>query len=98
MDLLARKVERAGKSIVLTNKEFELLEYLVRNKGRVLSRITLMEHIWDMHFDSETNIVDVVINRLRRKVDDPFQSRLIQTVRGVGYVVREPGDGDPEEA
>lgn len=98
LDLLARKVERAGKSIVLTNKEFELLEYLVRNKGRVLSRITLMEHIWDMHFDSETNIVDVVINRLRRKVDDPFQSRLIQTVRGVGYVVREPGDGDPEEA
>jgi len=89
MDLLARSVERAGREIVLTNKEFELLEYLLRNKGRVLSRIILTEHIWDMHFDSETNIVDVVINRLRRKLDDDFTPKLIHTVRGVGYVLKE---------
>ena len=94
MDLLSRNVERSGQKIELTNKEFELLEYLLRNRGRVLSRIILMEHIWDMHFDSETNIVDVVINRLRRKIDDPFRVKLIHTVRGVGYVVREPGDGE----
>jgi two-component system copper resistance phosphate regulon response regulator CusR len=78
--------------IGLTNKEFELLEYLLRNKGRVLSRIILTEHIWDMHFDSETNIVDVVINRLRRKLDDGFTPKLINTVRGVGYVLKEPAD------
>lgn len=98
MDLLARRVERGGQHIDLTNKEFELLEYLLRNKGRVLSRIILMEHIWDMHFDSETNIVDVVINRLRRKLDDAFSRKLIHTVRGVGYTIREPEDGGPEEA
>lgn len=92
MDLLARRVERAGKDIPLTNKEFELLEYLLRNRGRVLSRIILMEHIWDINFDSETNIVDVVINRLRRKIEDGFSSKLIHTVRGVGYALKEPGD------
>jgi heavy metal response regulator len=89
VDLVGRTVERAGQPIVLTNKEFEVLEYLLRNKGRVLSRIILTEHIWDMHFDSETNIVDVVINRLRRKIDDGFSTKLIQTVRGVGYVLKE---------
>lgn len=92
MDLLARRVERAGKDIPLTNKEFELLEYLLRNKGRVLSRVILMEHIWDINFDTETNVVDVVINRLRRKIEDGFSSRLIHTVRGVGYVLKEPTD------
>lgn len=97
LDLLSRKVDRHGEPIVLSNKEFELLEYLLRNKGRVLSRIILMEHIWDMHFDSETNIVDVVINRLRRKIDDPFPDKLIHTVRGVGYTIRESGDGDADE-
>lgn len=90
MDLLSRRVERAGREVVLTNKEFELLEYLLRSKGRVLSRIILTEHIWDINFDSETNIVDVVINRLRRKIDDDFDVKLIHTVRGVGYVVKEP--------
>ena len=97
MDLLAREVQRNGQPIELTNKEFELLEYLLRNRRRVLSRIILMEHIWDMHFDSETNIVDVVVNRLRRKIDDPFPAKLIHTVRGVGYTLREPQSGDTEE-
>jgi heavy metal response regulator len=92
MDLLSRRVERGGNEISLTNKEFELLEYLLRNKGRVLSRIILTEHIWDINFDSETNIVDVVINRLRRKMEDDFPTKLIHTVRGVGYVLKEPSD------
>ena len=91
------RVERAGKDIPLTNKEFELLEYLLRNKGRVLSRVILMEHIWDINFDSETNIVDVVINRLRRKLEDGFSTKLIHTVRGVGYALKEPTDELPAE-
>lgn len=92
MDVLARKVRRGDRDITLTNKEYEVLEYLLRNKGRVQSRVLLTEHIWDMNFDSETNIVDVVINRLRRKIDDGFPVRLIHTVRGVGYVVEEEPD------
>jgi two-component system copper resistance phosphate regulon response regulator CusR len=96
VDLLTRKVERGGREITLTSKEFELLEYLVRNKGRVLSRVILMERIWDMNFDSETNVVDVLINRLRRKIDDNFASKLIHTVRGAGYVLKEIHDeADP---
>jgi heavy metal response regulator len=94
MDLLSRTVERAGQKITLTTKEFEVLEYLLRNKGRVLSRVIMTEHIWDMNFDSETNIVDVLINRLRRKIDDNFSPKLIHTVRGVGYVLRESPNGD----
>jgi heavy metal response regulator len=97
MDLLSRRVTRGGKEISLTNKEFELLEYLLRNKRRVLSRVILTEHIWDMNFDSETNIVDVVINRLRRKLDDGFPAKLIHTVRGVGYVLKESSDEPSEE-
>jgi len=89
VDLLARRVERAGETIALTNKEFEVLEYLLRNKGRVISRVILTEHIWDMNFDSGTNVVDVVINRLRRKIDDRFSPPLLHTVRGVGYSLRE---------
>jgi two-component system copper resistance phosphate regulon response regulator CusR len=96
MDLVRRKVERGGEEIALTNKEFELLEYLLRNKGRVLSRIILTEHIWDINFDTETNIVDVVINRLRRKIEDGFPTKLIHTVRGVGYVLKESSDEVPE--
>ncbi len=95
MDLLTRSVTRAGREITLTNKEFQLLEYLLRNKGRVVSRVTLTEHIWDMDFDSETNVVDVLVNRLRRKIDDGFAGKTIHTVRGVGYVLREPSDGNP---
>jgi heavy metal response regulator len=89
MNLLTREVQRGEKKIILTAKEFQILEYLLRNKGRVLSRVILTEHIWDIHFDSQTNIVDVVINRLRRKIDDDFAQKLIHTVRGVGYVLRE---------
>jgi len=94
MDLLSRQVRRGEKRIDLTNKEFQLLEYLLRNKGRVFSRVILTEHIWDMHFDSDTNIVDVVINRLRRKIDDGFSTPLIQTVRGVGYTLKVLNDDD----
>ncbi len=96
MDILTRKVSRAGREITLTNKEFQLLEYLVRNKNRVLSRVLIIEHIWDMQFDSETNIVDVVINRLRRRIDDGAKIPLIHTVRGVGYVLREPSREDSQ--
>ncbi len=96
LDLLTRTVDRGGKNISLTAKEFELLEYLMRNKGRVLSRVILMERIWDMNFDSETNIVDVLINRLRRKIDDDFAAKLIHTIRGAGYVLKEaPNEADP---
>jgi len=98
VDLLSRRVTRSGTPITLTNKEFQVLEYLLRNKGRVLSRVILTEHIWDMNFDTETNIVDVVINRLRRKIDDHFSPPLIHTVRGVGYVMREPELGDDPTA
>jgi heavy metal response regulator len=95
MDLLSRSVMRGGKQLTLTNKEFELLEYLLRNKGRVLSRVTLTEHIWDMDFDTETNVVDVLVNRLRRKLEDGFQEKVIHTIRGVGYVMKESSDADP---
>ncbi|HUI10162.1 MAG TPA: response regulator transcription factor [Bacteroidota bacterium] len=89
MDLPTRSVRRGGRELTLTNKEYELLEYLLRNKGRVVSRVILTEHIWDMGFDSETNVVDVLVNRLRRKVDEGFPRKLIQTVRGVGYVLKD---------
>jgi len=88
-------VSRAGRSIDLTNKEFQVLEYLLRHKGRVLSRVLIIEHIWDMQFDGGTNIVDVVINRLRRKIDDGAKHALLRTVRGVGYVLEEPPRDDP---
>jgi two-component system copper resistance phosphate regulon response regulator CusR len=97
VDLLSRRVERAGKAIALTNKEFEVLEYLLRNRGRVMSRVILTEHVWDMNFDSGTNIVDVVINRLRRKIDDDFSPKLLQTVRGVGYTMKEDDEGTDQE-
>lgn len=98
VDLLSRRVERANIEISLTAKEFELLEYLLRSKGRVLSRAILTEHIWDMNFDSETNIVDVLVNRLRRKLDDAFTPKLIHTVRGVGYVMKEILDESAESS
>ena len=97
VDLLSRRVDRGGREVVLTSKEFELLEYLIRNKNRVLSRVILMEHIWDINFDSETNVVDVMINRLRRKIDDDAGVKLIHTVRGAGYVLKEPSDATASE-
>ena len=85
MDRVERRVQRAGRPIELTNKEFALLEYLMRNAGRRLTRAMIIEHVWNLTFDSTTNVVDVYINYLRRKVDDGFTPCLIHTVRGVGY-------------
>jgi heavy metal response regulator len=85
LDRVERKVERSGHRIELTTKEFALLEYLMRNAGRRLTRAMIIEHVWNLTFDSTTNVVDVYINYLRRKVDDGFSPHLIHTVRGVGY-------------
>lgn len=91
LDRVQRKVERAGRQIELTTKEFALLEYLMRNAGRRLTRPMIIEHVWNMNFDSTTNVVDVYINYLRRKVDDGFSPALIHTVRGVGYQISPEG-------
>lgn len=90
IDPLKRKVSRGGKRIDLTAKEFALLDYFVSRVGEVLSRTIIAEHVWDMNFDSDTNVVDVAIRRLRVKIDDPFAVKLIRTIRGVGYVLEEP--------
>lgn len=89
LDLLQRKVKREGKEISLTAKEFALLEFFMRNPERPLGRIPIAEHVWDIHFDSESNVIDVYINLLRKKVDAPFSQKLIHTVVGVGYVLKE---------
>jgi len=89
LDLLAHKVTRAGDSIELTQKEFMLLSLLLQRAGQVLSRTMIAEQVWDINFDSDTNVVDVAIRRLRTKVDDPYEKKLIQTGRGVGYVLEE---------
>ena len=88
VDLDSREVTRGGKTIELTPKEFMVLGYLARHAGRVLSRTLITEYAWGYHFDPGTNIVDVVINHLRKKVDVPFKKKLITTVRGVGYVLK----------
>ncbi|MCW5825525.1 MAG: response regulator transcription factor [Gemmatimonadaceae bacterium] len=88
VDLDAREVRRAGEPIELTPKEFLVLEYLARHAGRVLSRTLITEYAWGYHFDPGTNIVDVVINHLRKKIDAPHEKKLIHTVRGVGYVLK----------
>jgi two-component system copper resistance phosphate regulon response regulator CusR len=85
LDRVERRVERAGKRIELTSKEFALLEYLMRNAGRRMTRAMIIEHVWNLSFDTCTNVVDVYVNYLRRKVDDGFGRHLIHTVRGVGY-------------
>jgi two-component system copper resistance phosphate regulon response regulator CusR len=90
VDPVRHTVARGGTPISLTQKEFALLLLLVRRKGEVLTRTVIAEQVWDMNFDSDTNVVDVAIRRLRSKVDDPFDQPLIQTVRGVGYVLRDP--------
>jgi DNA-binding response OmpR family regulator len=81
-------VQRASKIISLTSKEFALLEYLMRNAGVVVSRAMIAEHVWDVHFDSFTNVIDVSINHLRSKVDRDFPKKLIHTVRGRGYILK----------
>jgi len=87
MDLLKREAFRAEERIDLTTKEFALLEYLLENRGRVITRTSIIEHVWDMHFDSDTNVVDVFIRYLRKKVDDGHEHKLIQTKRGRGYFI-----------
>ncbi len=87
VDLLRRRATRAGRRIALTAKEFALLVLLLRRQGEVLSRTLLAEQVWDMNFDSDTNVVEVAVRRLRAKVDDPFSRKLIHTARGMGYVL-----------
>jgi len=91
LDLLRRRVSRAGQRIELTAKEFALLELLLRRQGEVLPRSLIASQVWDMNFDSDTNVVEVAVRRLRAKVDEPFDPRLIRTVRGMGYVLEAPG-------
>jgi two-component system copper resistance phosphate regulon response regulator CusR len=88
LDTATHEVRRGGRAIELTPKEYAVLEYLMRHTGRVLSRTLITEYAWDYHFDPGTNIVDVVINRLRKKVDSGHDHKLLHTVRGVGYVVK----------
>lgn len=85
MDLLSRRVERASKSIDLLPREFQLLEHLMRNAGRVVTRTMLLEHVWDYRFDPHTSLIDTHISRLRKKIDEGFETPLLHTVRGVGY-------------
>lgn len=90
LDLLRRRVARAGKRIDITAKEFALLELLVRRQGEVLPRAFIASQVWDMNFDSDTNVIDVAVRRLRAKIDDDFEVKLIRTVRGMGYVLEAP--------
>jgi two-component system, OmpR family, response regulator len=90
IDLLARTVHRGGTEIELQPREFLLLEYLMRNAGHVVTRTMLLEHVWDYHFDPQTNVIDVHISRLRQKIDKGFAKPLLHTVRGSGYVLRTP--------
>jgi len=89
LDRLSQQVKKSGKRIELTSKEYGVLEYLMANAGRVLSRTMILEHVWDQSFDGATNIVDVYVRHLRSKVDDPQEPRLIRTIRGLGYVISE---------
>jgi two-component system, OmpR family, response regulator len=88
MDLLARTVRRAGQSIELLPREFRLLEYLIRHAGQVVTRTMLLEHVWDYHFDPQTNVIDVHVSRLRQKIDKGFAHPLLRTVRGAGYMLQ----------
>jgi len=88
LDLLSRRVTRAGNAVDLRPREFALLEYLMRNAGKVVSKTMILSHVWEYNFDPQTNIVDVLVSRLRDKVDRAFDTKLIHTVRGVGYVLR----------
>ena len=90
MNLIARQVTRAGQRIDLQPREFRLLEYLMRNRGRVLTRTMLLERVWDFHFDPKTTVVETHVSRLRSKVDRPFEGEMIQTIRGSGYILNAP--------
>jgi two-component system OmpR family response regulator len=90
LDLVSRTVNRGGRAVELLPREFQVLEYLVRNEGHVVPRAMLLEHVWDLHFDPTTNIIDVYVGRVRRKVDSEQAYPLIHTIRGVGFCVRAP--------
>ena len=91
LDLLTRRAERAGRALDLRPREFALLEYLMRNPGRVLSKTMILSHVWGYNFNPGTNVVDVLVSRLRDKIDEGFEPRLLHTVRGVGYVIESRG-------
>jgi two-component system OmpR family response regulator len=91
IDPLARTVRRAGRSIELKPREYRLLEYFARNPGRVVTRTMLLEQVWDYHFDPGTNVIDVHVSRLRRKLEDGFDRPILHTVRGAGYRLGDPG-------
>jgi two-component system OmpR family response regulator len=97
LDLLTRRAERAGRALDLRPREFALLEYLMRNPGRVLSKTMILSHVWGYNFNPGTNVVDVLVSRLREKIDKDFELKLLHTVRGVGYVL-EPRDSAPSSA
>jgi len=92
LDLPRRRATRGGNRIKLTNREFSLLELLVRRRGEVLPRSLIASQVWDMNFDSDTNVIDVAIRRLRAKIDDPYAEKLIHTVRGMGYQLESPDE------
>lgn len=92
VDLLRRRVTRAGQRIPLTAKEFVLLTLFMRRRGEVISRTSITEQVWELTFDTDTNVVEVAVRRLRAKVDEPFEHKLIHTVRGMGYVLEPPGE------
>ena len=87
LDLLSRSVSRGGKKIELQSTEFRLLEYLLKHKGQVVTRTMLLEHVWDYHFDPQTNVIDVHISRLRSKIDKDFKTQILKTIRGAGYII-----------
>ncbi len=88
LDMVSHKVNRNGEEIELTGKEYSLLEYFMRNEGKVLTRTMIAEHVWDYNFDTFTNVIDVYINHLRKKIDKKYPTRLLHTLRGVGYVMK----------
>ncbi len=90
LDLLTREVTRKGRTVTLPGREYALLEYLLRNTGRPVSKTMILEHVWDYDFDPQTSVVDVLVSRLRQKIDEGFKQKLIHTVRGVGYVLKAP--------
>jgi DNA-binding response OmpR family regulator len=92
LDTQSHIVRRSGTEIILTPREYSILEYLLRNKNKVISRTKLSEHVYDFHFDTDTNVIDVFINKLRNKIDKDFSLQLLHTVRGVGYIIKEPDE------
>ncbi len=89
LDMASRKVSRAGEEIQLTNKEFALLEYMILNKNKVVTRTMISEHVWDIHFDTGSNVIDVIINYLRNKIESEGGEKLIHTIRGAGYMLKD---------